>query len=314
MRLTHLNALRALEATLRLGGFGAAAEEIGITPAALGQRIRALEDYLGVALFDRRASGATPTKAALSVQSELGVGFAALATAYEGLYGRRTGHELRVTMPESFAENWIAPILSDFAGRHPAIELQIDASNRDHDLGSGDFDLAIRYGRPAGPPLDETELFGDSVQPVCSPTFADQHGLTPERRDLRGIPLIHVLNRTGDPDWVGFEGWAESFGIGTGDLAGGVRFSRASSGLQAAMAGQGLVMAGFVEAWHGLSSRALVLPFGPSLRRQTSYRYRLIRKPIARPSRAQKGFTEWLLARAEGFRGEAAAFLDGSAA
>ena len=309
MRLTHLNALRALEATLRLGGFGAAAEEIGITPAALGQRIRSLEDYLGVALFDRKATGATPTQAALSIQADLGDGFAALAKAYHALHGRRQGRELRVTMPESFAENWIAPILSDFTERHPAVELQIDASNRDHDLATGDFDLAIRYGKPAGPGFEETDLFGDSVQPVCSPDFAEQHRLGPDRPDLAGVPLIHVLNRTGDPDWLGFDGWAMRFGFAMADPARGVRFSRASSGLQAAMAGQGLVMAGFVEAWRALSDGTLVMPFGASLRHETSYRYRLIRKSAGRPSRVQSDFAGWLVGRAATFRRDAAPFL-----
>lgn len=310
MRLTHLNALRALEATLRLGGFGAAADEIGITPAALGQRIRALEGYLDVSLFDRKATGATPTQAALSIQRDLGTGFAALASAYEGLDQSKPGSELRVTMPESFAENWIAPILSDFASRHPEVELRIDASNSDHDLGAGDFDLAIRYGGPAGQYAKETDLFGDCVQPVCSPEFAARLGLSPQPRSLSGVPLIHVLNRTGDPDWLGFEGWANRFGFEAMEPARGVRFSRANSGLQAAIAGQGLVMAGLVEAWRGLASGALVMPFGADFCCKTSYRYRLIPRPTGRPTRPQTDFIRWFLTCADAYRLAAARYFE----
>ncbi|WP_112320961.1 LysR substrate-binding domain-containing protein [Oceanibium sediminis] len=309
MRLTHLNALRALEATLRLGSFAAAAKEIGITPAAVGQRIRTLEDYLGRPLFDRTALGAAPTAEAGEVVQTLGTGFAALADAMHSLKPDAAPEQIHVTMPESFAENWFAQVLSDFVGKHPGAELRVDASNRDHDLAHETFDFAIRYGKPLGAGFEERFLFGDSVQPVCSPGFAARHGLRADTAGLDGVPLIHVLNRTGDPGWAGFGGWARSVGIAPGGQATGVRFSKAGSGLQAAIAGQGLVMAGLVEAFHALKAGQLVMPFGADRRVETTYGYRLVHKRGARVSDMGDAFVTWLADRADIHRREVSALL-----
>lgn len=295
MKLTHLNALRALEATLRLGSFSAASSELGITPAAVGQRIRALETYLGSALFDRSATGATPTAAARAVEAELGEGFALISDAMARLRPDIEPRTIRVTMPESFAENWFAFILSDFSRTYPVYELQVDASNRDHDLSLGAFDFAIRYGQQIGPDFEETRLFADSVQPVCSPDFARQHDLHAGRTDFRDVPLIHVLNRTGDPGWVGFDGWARAFGLDPDMFDHGVRFSKTGSGLQSAIAGQGLVMAGLVESFHALTAGRLVMPMGPAKRVETSYAYRLVRRREDAVTRSRRAFSEWIV-------------------
>ena len=309
MHLTHLNALRALEATLRHGSFTEAAEELGITPAAVGQRVRSLEEYLGQSLFTRSSAGIEPTEAALGVAGHLTAGFGEVAQALEGLSRHKRPDALRVTLPESFSENWLAPILSEFHLANPRLELQLEPSNRDENLLAGGFDLAIRYGAQSDDQLEETVLFGDLVIPVCSPRFMQQHGLSAELRSLKGIPLIHVIHRTKDPGWVGFDKWGREFGFDAGHLGHGIRFSRSGSGLQAAAAGQGLVLCGIVEAFNLLRSGALVLPFGPAVGFRTSYAYRLVRVKGRAKSPAQRKFSGWLLSKAEEFKAELEALL-----
>lgn len=309
MKLSHLNSLRALEATLRHGSFTRAADEIGVTPAAVGQRVRVLEEYLGKTLFDRTGSGIIPLEEAREVERLLTAGFSSVASGLEQLSLERIRNRVSVTLPASFAENWLMPSISEFYRRHAEIDLRLDASNRDVDLLSEDFDFAIRYGQPTTDPLEEIVLFGDYILPVCSPQFATQYKLEPQSRSLENIPLIHIMNRTSDPSWVGFEGWGSAFGFGSKGLNQGVRYSKISSGLQSAILGQGLVICGLTEAFNALKSGSLVFPFGSMLRLPTHYQYRLIWLKHRTKTSLQDDFKSWILQKAEEFVEESSHIL-----
>ena len=146
---------------MRHGSFTGAAEELGITPAAVGQRVRTLEDYLGKALFKRTASGIEATQDARQAEATLTTGFSSIAEGLQKLRFSRADNRVSVTLPASFAENWLTPSISEFYQRHAEVDLRLDASNRDVDLLTEDFDFAIRYGQPASDPLQEEILFGD---------------------------------------------------------------------------------------------------------------------------------------------------------
>ncbi|MGI9368048.1 MAG: LysR substrate-binding domain-containing protein [Ruegeria sp.] len=311
MRLSHLNALRALDATLRHGSFTAAADELGITPAAVGQRVRALENFLGKDLFIRSSTGIEATEEARNIDTLLSSGFASIALALERLSARDCPNSLRVTLPESFAENWLSPALSEFYLCNPKAELHLAATNRDLDLTVEDFDLAIRYGPASQSQFEERVLFGDFVAPVCSPDFAHRHGLNADLRSLKGVPLIHVTQRTKDPSWVGFEAWGKTFGFDEAHLSHGIRFARTGSGLQAAAAGQGLALCGVVEAFDALKTGRLVLPFGPSRRSQTRYAYRLIWTSSRIESQLQAKFVAWISEKSRVFERELESYFGG---
>lgn len=309
MLVSHLNGLRALETTLRLGSFTAAAQELGVTPAAVGQRVRTLEDYLGKDLFVRTPTGIHPTDAARRVAALLTDGFTALATAMAELRTPHPGARLSVTLPASFVENWLTSLISEFYQRHSSVDLRLDASNRDIDLTREDFDFAVRYGAPPGAHLEATVLFGDHVLPVCSPAFARRFLADPTDRSLKDVPLIHLDHRTSDPSWVGFDGWGEAFGFDRTYLDRGVHFSKVSSGLQSAIAGQGLVLCGLVEAFNAIRAGLLVAPFGPEMRCTTEGLYRLVWAPDRPMGRLQLDFRDWLLDKAAAFRRDTEAFL-----
>ncbi|WP_137699385.1 LysR substrate-binding domain-containing protein [Marimonas lutisalis] len=309
MHLSHLNALRALDATLRHGSFSLAANELGITPAAVGQRVRSLELYLGKSLFIRSSAGIEPTEGALRVQDLLEDGFARLAQAFEQLKPNDAAGRLRITLPESFSENWLSPMLVEFHLQYPDADFYFDPSNRDIDLVREDYDLAIRYGPTRDTVLEERVLFGDFVAPVCSPAFADQHGLGPDARSLKGVPLIHVTNRTKDPGWLDFQAWGDAFGFDRDHLNHGVRISKTGSGLQAAAVGQGLALCGVVEAFHALKAGALILPFGPSMMCRTKYAYRLLWARSRANSDLRALFVEWIADKSDRFVGELDAYL-----
>ena len=308
MALSHLNALQALEATLRLGSFSAAAIELGITPAAVGQRVRALEEYLGSELFLRTPSGIKAQENVRNIEGLLTNCFSGLASALTELKDRNPGSRLSVTLPASFVENWLTSFISEFYQRHTSVDLRLDASNRDVDLMTESFDFAVRYGEPPGDELENVVLFEDYILPVCSPDFARQHAIEPVSRSLKNIPLIHVAGRTRDPSWVGFDGWGRTFGFDELHLSHGVHFSKVSSGLQAAIGGQGLVLCGLVEAFNSIRSGRLVAPCGPNMNCKTDGLYRLLWARHRPMREIQLDFRDWLLEKAADFNRESENF------
>lgn len=301
MKLRHLNALRALEAALRLGSLGAAADEIEVTKAAIGRQIRALESALGIVLFDRGPAGLVPRPEAREVAAQLTAGFSALADVLESWESGASDRRVAVTLPESFAVNWFTPRVADFYRQASEVDLRLDASNRRQDIVAGPFQFAIRYAPPPDAGLAADPLFGDCVLPVCTPAFAARHGLEATTRCLHGVPLIHLDNRTPDPDWAGWPDWAGRAGIAWEETAGQVRFSRVVSGLEAALSGQGLVLGGLVEAHDALAAGRLVAPWGVSRSVPTGYVYRLLWREGRRLSPVQRRFRDWVVDTAQAF-------------
>lgn len=295
MRVTHLNALRALEAALRKGSFSAAAEELGVTPAAVGQQVRTLEEYLGIELFHRSKGGTKSTRVAQRVETRLTASFSTLADVLTQLRAVRPERQISVTFPSSFAENWLTHYISEFYRNHSSVDLRLDASNRMVDLLTEEFDFALRYSRPAGKGFAEVVLFGDYVLPVCSPEFALRYELTPEKRSLKGVPLVHLGKRTPDPEWADWQAWGTAFGFAAEPLRQGVQYMQLSSGLQAALSGQGLVLCGVTEAFVSIREGRLVMPFGSTLRCPTGYKYRLVWLLDRELSELQLSFKDWLL-------------------
>ena len=113
-RLPPLNALRAFEVAARLGSFAKAADELAVTPAAVSQQIRLLEEELGVTLFRRLPRGLVVTEAARRALPELGKAFAHLQRAVEGVRGDSLVGPLVVSVIPSFAARWVAPRLAGF--------------------------------------------------------------------------------------------------------------------------------------------------------------------------------------------------------
>ncbi len=116
---SHLKSLQALELAVRTGSFAAAAEILAITPAAVGQRVKALEDYLGVELILRGRAGIRPTHELVKAIPHLAAGFAAIETA-AGLLDMQRPQELHIAAVPDLADLWLAPALAAFPRRAPA--------------------------------------------------------------------------------------------------------------------------------------------------------------------------------------------------
>lgn len=309
MKVTHLNGLKALEVTLRVGSFRAAADELGVTTAAIGQQIRTPEDFLGCKLFFRTSSGAQPTELASKVERKLTASFSTIEDVINQLKYRQPINRLAVTLPSSFAENWFSARLPDFYRLNSEIDLRLDASNRMVDLIIEDFDFAIRYSQPSPETYDEKQLFGDFVLPVCTPEFAKEYQLSPTQKSLKGVPLIHLGERTPDPQWADWIKWGEAFGFQQDSLKAGIRLTEFNSGIQTAIRGQGLVLCGITEAYNAIREGNLVAPFGPKLNCPTSYQYHLVSVHGRELSKLQDQFQSWVIKIANEFRTKVNEFI-----
>jgi len=290
MKLSYLNALRALEATLRNGTFSAAAEEIGVTVAAVGQQVRALEDYLGIKLFDRTPSGVRPTPAARAVAFRLTIGFGRIEDVLDELRKERNPYKFTVTMSHFVLEHWLSQRLPGYFQICPDAELAMNTSEGYVDLFEGDVDMAIRFSPEPGPEYSFDYLFSGCFLPVCTPEFAARYNLSPETKDLSGVPLFRLHDMTSDPAWVTWDRLLKRHGLRKDDSGPLER----TTGQGMATSGAGLMISGLTESFNDLKKGELVAPLGPAFVTPFSYGYRLV-WPAGRSLRGpMRDFRSWL--------------------
>jgi LysR family transcriptional regulator, glycine cleavage system transcriptional activator len=227
-RLPPLNGLRVFEVVTRHLNFRLAAEELGVTQGAVAQQIRWLEAELGLKLFDRQPRMLALTEAVRSYVANVRRAFELIAEATEAL--RPEPQHLTISVTPTFASKWLIPRLPEFTAAHPDIDLRILATDRISNFQTDAVDLAVRYGRPPfGPGLDVDLLFEQVLVAVASPLLIEK--LLHDAHDFWPQYLETVF-----PD-------------GTPAAAKNIRFNQTAHAIEAAIAGQGMVLASrfFVE-------------------------------------------------------------------
>lgn len=297
--LSNLNALRALEASVRHGSFKAAATELGVTPAAVGQQVRGLEVVLGQRLLIRRANRFEPTDAALLAAQKLTEGFYNLREALALMTPGDARHRLSVSAAPTIAERWLAPRLSGFLAGHPDIDLRIDSTPHIFHEENSEFDFGLRYALPSPTAREEIKLFGEVLVPLCAPQLASGIGPRDSPDALADIPLLHADQSTSDPEWIGWEEWGNRFGYMIPQPSHGLRFTLTTLAIRSVLAGHGLFLGQLSIALPDLRAGRLVAPFGPSKSCRTGYSYRLVSTGSARRTTLQRAFANWIEAEAE---------------
>ena len=309
MRTSHLGALRALEAALRTGSFRSAADDLGVTTAAVGQQIRGLEEFVGCQLFVRKPSGAMPTEAAIGVASELTAGFGSISTVLERLKEPVLDNRLSLSTSLAIAEYWLTPRLPNFYAVCDQFDLRIDTTHRLVDLRSEEFDFVIRFGPKPDETMDSVFLFDGCVVPICTPEFAAQHGLSESTTSLNGVPLIHVKDETTDPGWLNWARWSKKYGLEYEERESRPEFPRLSSGLKGAKEGLGIVLCGMVESFSALADGSVTMPFGVKSATRSEFSYRLVSLRGRPRSKTQSDFRDWMAVEAETYRREVEGLL-----
>lgn len=302
MRTSHLGALRALEAALRTGSFRSAADDLGVTTAAVGQQIRGLEEFVGCQLFVRKPSGAMPTEAAIGVASELTAGFVSISTVLERLKEPVLDNRLSLSTSLAIAEYWLTPRLPNFYAVCDQFDLRIDTTHRLVDLRSEEFDFVIRFGPKPDETLDSKFLFDGCVVPICTPEFAAKYGLSESTTSLEGVPLIHVKEETTDPGWLNWARWSKKHGLEYKGEESLPEFPRLSSGLKGARESLGVVLCGMVESFSALANGSMTMPFGGKSATRSEFSYRLVSLRGRALSKTQNDFKDWMAAEAQIYR------------
>jgi LysR family transcriptional regulator, glycine cleavage system transcriptional activator len=172
-RLPPLNALRAFEAAARRLSFTKAAEELNVTPGAISQQIRQLEDFAGTPLFKRTGRSVLLTDAAQAALPLVHDAFEQIVEAGRVMTAPTRKGRVMVSCAPSFAAKWLAPKLDSFHQAHPGIEAWVSADMQITDFNSADADLAIRYGAGDYEGLKSERLMEETVLPVCSPRLME---------------------------------------------------------------------------------------------------------------------------------------------
>lgn len=240
---SHLKSLQALELAVRTGSFAAAADMLAITPAAVGQRVKALEDYLGVELIVRGRAGIRPTGSLVKAIPHLAAGFSAIEAA-AGLLDMQRPQELHIAALPDVADLWLVPALASFREAHPQIGICVNGAG-DVPIRLGPVDCEIVFGAP-GDDSQSDFLFHDFVLPLASPVNVERtRGLTDDRR-LEGFPLLHLDFYKDDPAGISWPRWFDHNGLDRTAPERGMRFQRIASVLDAVLAHAGAVLCGVV--------------------------------------------------------------------
>ncbi|WP_176084898.1 LysR family transcriptional regulator [Martelella sp. HB161492] len=250
-----LNALRAFEAAARLGGFSTAAEELSVTPAAISQHIKALEDWAGAALFERRSKGVRLTALGREVIGEFTRAFDALGSAQRRLSEAGRPKRMQIAALPSVAQLYLAPRLGTLKQAFPGVTISVTALERPPNLAREMFDFSLFF-RAADPAVGQIVVARDAMTPVCVPALADKLA-TPS--DLLAFPLIS--DALWNNDW---RDWFQQVMNDETSIPEGPVFSLYSMALDEALGGGGILM-----GHHALIDRyrqqgRLVAPF-PSL-------------------------------------------------
>ncbi|UIN00206.1 transcriptional regulator GcvA [Yersinia ruckeri] len=289
-RLPPLNALRVFDAAARQLSFTKAADELFVTQAAVSHQIKSLEDFLGLKLFRRRNRSLLLTEEGQSYYLDIKEIFTSINEATRKLQARSAKGALTVSLPPSFAIQWLVPRLSSFNSAYPGIDVRIQAVDREEDKLADDVDVAIFYGHGNWTGLRTERLYAEFLLPVCAPgLLMGEHPLKVPT-DLAYHTLLHDTSRR---DWLAY---TRQLGVPQINVQQGPIFSHSAMVVQAAVHGQGIALVNNVMAQTEIEAGRLVCPFNDVLVSKNAFYL------VCHDSQAELGkiaaFRQWILARA----------------
>lgn len=294
-RLPPLKAVRAFEAAARHRSFVEAAEELAVTPSAISQQVKQLEEWLGRALFRRLPRGLAVTDVAKAYLPPLSEALDQIEGATRRAMEGQDSRTLKVTCLSSFGAQWLTPRLHRFDAIHPEIDVMLATFDRVVDLEAEDIDVAIRYGTRDFPGLHVETLMDEYLGVVCSPDLVN-HAEHPIRgyADLAHHTLLHDSDAKvmGPIEWGRF---LEIVGGADGvDWSRGPKFSDSHMMIQACLAGRGVMVGRSALVTDALKNGNLVAPFGMTVKAEASYRMVMLPGALADPKIA--AFRAWIYA------------------
>jgi LysR family glycine cleavage system transcriptional activator len=290
--------LRAFEAVARHLNFRAASEEMALTQSAVSRQIQALEEEVGVSLFLRHTRAVELTSAGAQLLVAVSHALPRIDSAVRQIRQSAGRKSVSLTTFASFASMWLIPRLERFQRDNPEMDIRIDASDPTLDLEIADVDLALRYGPMATMPSNAIRLFGEQLTPVASPWLLKSSPPLRTPADLAHFPLIEAgdAHRT-HLEWLTWRRWFDEHQQGKLQPKRWLYFNYAYQMVQAALTGQGVVLARMPMVAESLANGDLVEPL-PLQRMDSPMAYWLIIGPRSGQRPEIRAFCDWLLEQA----------------
>ena len=231
---TPLKAITCFDAVMRTGSATLAAQRLFVTPGAVGQQLRKLEDWLGVQLFVRTVRKLQPTEDALRYWKQVRPALEQIDRVNSARQGR-PGSQVSLSLPPAFASTWFARRLTDLTRRLPNVQLHLNAAAQTVDFRASSYDLAVRHFDGDDDSLNSRLLLVDEVKVYCSPEYRDRLRLFTVE-DIHRATLIHTTSHANWSQWL-----AQS-DVTFGAQVSGLSFDQSEMAIDAARRGQGVVL------------------------------------------------------------------------
>lgn len=283
-----LQALRTFVEVGQRKSVKAAAQALHVTPGAVSQQIRVLEDRLGVVLLERERLGMRLTEAGASVFPRLREAFLQIDQAMHDLESTKARRSLTVSTVATFAASWLVPRLGRFKQLHPDIEIRVEATSELVDLRRDRVDVALRHGLGDYPGLEVLPLMAPVLTPVASPGFLKAHGaVIHEAGDCLSYPLLHDGDRADWPLWLKAHGVADDLRAERGSA-----FDDDFLLIRAAEAGQGLALVPQAYAQEEIAAGRLIQVLDKPW--PARFAYYAVTRPGAADRPEVRAFLEWI--------------------
>src|SRR5438105_604572 len=287
--------LRAFEAVARHLNFRAASEEMALTQSAVSRQIQSLEEDVGVPLFLRHTRAVELTSAGAQLLMAVSQSLPRIDGAVRQIRQSAGRRSVALTTFASFASMWLIPRMEQFQRDNPDIDIRIDASDQTLDLDIADVDLALRYGPTATMPPHAVRLFGEQLTPVASPWLLKSGPALKKPPDLANFALIEAGDaHSTHLEWLTWRRWFDEHALPKLQPKRWLYFNYAYQMVQAALTGQGVVLARLPMIAEALANGDLVEPL-PNQRMDSPMAYWMIVGPRSSHRTEIKAFCDWMM-------------------
>jgi len=301
--LPPLDLVKGFEAAARRLSFTRAAEELFVTQSAVSRQVQALEEFLGVKLFERRHKALALTQAGQAYYRAAAAALAELRAATLRLRESARGHVLTVTSTVSFASIWLVPRLGRFRQAHPGMDVRIAATHEVLDMAREGIDVAIRDIPSGKEPPGAVKLVGERMCPVASPAYLAQAPAPLEKpEDLRRHVMLTLHDPQGRWPWLTWAAWLEANGVPDLVPGGSLTYDQYDQVVNAALHGQGVALGRLTLVESLVEEGKLVPLFGKRLRIPRAVHAICAPGAGARPE--ARAFVAWLQRELARERGE----------
>ncbi len=284
------NSLVVFDVTSQLLSFSRAAEDLGTTRVAVSNQVRALEEHLNVRLFDRVHRGLRLTAAGALLAESVARSLNDISIALDRVAETAGKNQLVISTSLGMSSHWLMPRIHKFRDAFPDADIRFQVTDAYVDLQAEGIDVALRYGDGPWKGMRAKRLLQVRRFPVCSPEYLKDLGTLRSPADLKDQELLYLSGRYGR--LTRWDEWLREVGCEAQPTRRGLTFDDHNSLIEAALAGQGVALAGPPQISHYLASGRLVRLFD---RVETNHRFFWIIQPAdgqTKPLAA--AFADWL--------------------